>query len=106
MLVEGVGILCSMESEVQTSPRVRSPSPSYGKVKKGYPEAPETTAAHAFWEEGGHGVGGKTANLRFGFFVQNFLPKFKKNLSLMFKHLYLVCLLSWITPLPFRLEWL
>jgi hypothetical protein len=49
---------------------------------------------------------GKTANWCFGFFAQNFLPKLKKKLSLMFRHSYLAWLLSWRTPLPFRLGWL
>jgi hypothetical protein len=45
------------------------------------------------------------AKRRIGLFAQNFLPKLQKKLSLMFRHSYLACLLSWRTPLPFRLGW-
>jgi hypothetical protein len=57
--VEGVGTLCSVESGVQTPSRARSPSPCTDKVEKGNLEAPAAAAAHAFWEKGGHGVGGQ-----------------------------------------------
>jgi hypothetical protein len=53
-----------------------------------------------------HGRNRQNDELAFWLFVQNFLPKLQKKLSLMFRHSYLACLLSWRTPLPFRLGWL
>jgi hypothetical protein len=135
MVVKGVGTLCSVESGVQTPSRARSLSPCTNKVEIGNLEALEGPLIH-FGGRGGYGTKakafqrpplattwplyglymvlhvhntaaiGKTANWRFGFFGLNFLPKLQKKLSLMFRHSYLACLLSWRTPLPFRLGWL